>query len=89
MGADVYAFSCYMWNIGLVRRVGCPYHCGFCYWGAATNDRVYRFDEQRVRDEITWLASHDVMCLYIADANWGMLSRDVDLSQHIADCARK
>lgn len=67
---------------------GCPYHCGFCYWGAATNDRVYRFDEQRIRDEITWLASHDVMCVYIADANWGMLGRDVDLSKHIADCAR-
>lgn len=68
---------------------GCPYRCGFCYWGAATNDRVYRFDEQRIMDEITWLASHDVMCLYIADANWGMLGRDVGLSQHIADCARK
>jgi radical SAM superfamily enzyme YgiQ (UPF0313 family) len=23
---------------------GCPFHCGFCYWGAATNDRVHRFD---------------------------------------------
>jgi B12 binding domain len=68
---------------------GCPYHCGFCYWGAATNDRVYRFDEDRVRAEITWLASHDVMCLYIADANWGMLGRDVELSQHIADCTRR
>lgn len=68
---------------------GCPYHCGFCYWGAATNDRVYRFDEQRIRDEITWMSNNDIMCLYIADANWGMLGRDVDLSQHIADCARE
>jgi hypothetical protein len=68
---------------------GCPYHCGFCYWGAATNDRVYRFDEQRVRDEITWMARNDVMFLYIADANWGMLARDVDISLHIADCAHE
>ncbi|MFD9889685.1 cobalamin-dependent protein [Amycolatopsis sp. NPDC059027] len=68
---------------------GCPYHCGFCYWGAATNDRVYRFDEDRLRDELTWMARNGVINLYIADANWGMLSRDIDLSRHIADCARK
>lgn len=65
---------------------GCPYHCGFCYWGAATNDRVYRFDEQRVRDEITWMARNEIIFLYIADANWGMLSRDVEISRHIAEC---
>lgn len=68
---------------------GCPFHCGFCYWGAATNDKVYRFDEQRVRDEITWMAQRDFLFLYIADANWGMLGRDIDISQHIADCARQ
>ena len=66
---------------------GCPYHCGFCFWGAATNDRVHRFDEQRVRDEIKWIAKNEILFLFIADANWGMLSRDVDISQHITDCA--
>lgn len=68
---------------------GCPFRCGFCFWGAATNDRVYRFDEQRVKDEITWMAGHGILFLYIADANWGMLSRDVQISEHIADCARR
>ena len=67
---------------------GCPYRCGFCYWGAATNDRVYRFDDERVRDEITWMSRNGVLFLYIADANWGMLPRDVDISRHIADCTR-
>ncbi|WP_405590548.1 cobalamin-dependent protein [Streptomyces sp. NBC_01190] len=66
---------------------GCPYHCGFCFWGAATNDRVYRFDEDRVREEITWIAKNEILFLFIADANWGMLSRDVDISRHIASCA--
>ncbi len=67
---------------------GCPFHCGFCFWGAATNDKVFRFDEERVRDELTWMAKNGVLFLYIADANWGMLGRDVEFSQHIADCAR-
>lgn len=66
---------------------GCPYHCGFCYWGAATNDRVHRFDEQRVRDEIKWVAENEILFLFIADANWGMLGRDVEISQHLTDCA--
>jgi tRNA A37 methylthiotransferase MiaB len=66
---------------------GCPFHCGFCFWGAATNDRVHRFDEQRVRDEIKWIAENEILFLFIADANWGMLSRDVDISRHITNCA--
>ncbi len=66
---------------------GCPFRCGFCFWGAATNDRVYRFDEQRVRDEIEWMANNNISFLYIADANWGMLGRDVEFSRHIADCS--
>src|SRR2546421_5977107 len=68
---------------------GCPYHCAFCYWGAATNDRVYRFDEERVRADISWMSRNGIIFLYIADANWGMLRQDIDLSRHIADCARQ
>jgi uncharacterized protein YbdZ (MbtH family) len=68
---------------------GCPYHCGFCFWGAATNDRVYRFDEDRVRAELSWLSDNEVMFLYLADANWGMLSRDVDLTRHLAAESRR
>lgn len=67
---------------------GCPFRCGFCYWGAATNDRVYRFDEERVKDEITWMSENDIVYMFIADANWGMLARDIELSKHIADRAR-
>lgn len=65
---------------------GCPFRCGFCYWGAANNDRVFKFSENRIRDEITWLAERGVPVLYIADANWGMLKRDLDLSRHIVRC---
>lgn len=78
------------YSIGIIEtNRGCPYHCGFCYWGAATNDRVYQFDEDRVRDEFAWMARSGNLSFYIADANWGMLSRDVTLSEHIAQCARQ
>lgn len=68
---------------------GCPFHCGFCYWGAANNDRVFQFDEERIRAEIEWLSRKGIFYLFLADANWGMLRRDIPLSQHIANCAVK
>ena len=63
---------------------GCPYHCSYCFWGAATNDRVYKFDEERIRAELSWISENKVPFLFFADANWGMLKRDVEFSEHIA-----
>lgn len=68
---------------------GCPFRCTYCYWGAATNDKVHKFGEERLREEITWLGKNSVPMIYLADANWGMLTRDIDLSSHIADCKRE
>jgi radical SAM superfamily enzyme YgiQ (UPF0313 family) len=68
---------------------GCPFRCGFCYWGAATNDRVFKFDEARLTEEIDWISKAGIPVVYIADANWGMLDRDLRLSRHIANCKQK
>ena len=65
---------------------GCPFRCGFCFWGAATNDKVVKFSENRIREKVTWIAKSGTPFLFIADANWGMLKRDIALSKHIADC---
>jgi hypothetical protein len=62
---------------------GCPFHCGFCFWGAATNSKVNKFETQRIMDDISWLARNGVASIFIADANWGLSPRDVDLSRHI------
>lgn len=68
---------------------GCPFHCAFCYWGAATNDRVHRFHEDRIKDEITWIGKRGIPFVFIADANWGMLGRDLEFSRHIAHCRQE
>jgi tRNA A37 methylthiotransferase MiaB len=61
---------------------GCPFRCAFCFWGAATNDRVYRFSEDRIQAEIEWFGKKGIYLVYIADANWGMLPRDVEFTRH-------
>jgi tRNA A37 methylthiotransferase MiaB len=68
---------------------GCPFSCGFCYWGAATNSKVVSFSEDRIRDELAYLSTHGCVFLYIADANWGMFPRDVALSEYIGELSRK
>ena len=44
---------------------GCPFGCTFCDWGSATQQKVRKFDVQRVRDEITWLAQRKVRILEV------------------------
>ncbi|MEU0214011.1 cobalamin-dependent protein [Streptomyces sp. NPDC006265] len=66
---------------------GCPFRCGFCYWGAATNDKVHKFEAERIKEELTWISAHSFSGLFIADANWGLSPRDVELSEHIVRCS--
>lgn len=62
---------------------GCPYGCTFCDWGSATNSRIRKFDLDRILDEFTWCAMHEVPRIFIADANFGIFERDVDIARHV------
>jgi hypothetical protein len=44
---------------------------------------VRRFDLDRVKQEITWVGEHGCWVLWIADANFGMYERDVEIARHI------
>jgi radical SAM superfamily enzyme YgiQ (UPF0313 family) len=62
---------------------GCPYKCTFCTWGGDTM-RVTKFSLERIKEELFWLAKRSVLFLFLADANWGMLQRDIEISEYIA-----
>lgn len=65
---------------------GCPFHCSFCYWGAATNDKVNKLELQRTLDDVTWISENGFVALMIADANWGIAPRDIEVTKHIVAC---
>ena len=65
---------------------GCPFRCGFCFWGAATNDKVCKFSDERVREDLSWIGRSEIPFIVIADANWGMLNRDIEFSRQIVEC---
>lgn len=64
---------------------GCPYSCTFCDWGSATNSRIRKFDLDRVLAELTWCAEHQVTSIFLADANFGIFARDVEITRHLVD----
>jgi radical SAM superfamily enzyme YgiQ (UPF0313 family) len=68
---------------------GCPYGCTFCDWGSATLSKVRRFNLDRVFRELEWSAIHQIEGASIADANFGMLERDVAITEKIAELKRR
>jgi hypothetical protein len=63
---------------------GCPYGCTFCDWGSATNSRIRQFELDRVFDELEWCSSAKVGAVSVADANFGIFKRDVDIAAKAA-----
>ena len=71
---------------------GCPYSCTFCSWGSDEKSKIYKFPLERVLNEIRYIAQrsrHSNRQLYIADANFGIFKRDMDISKEIRKCLDK
>lgn len=62
---------------------GCPYGCTFCDWGSATMSRIRAFDQERVSAEVSWLLERGISGAFLADANFGILARDVQIAHDI------
>jgi radical SAM superfamily enzyme YgiQ (UPF0313 family) len=72
-------------GVALETNRGCPYGCTFCDWGSATLSRVRKFDLDRIYDELEWCARNHVQTVGIADANFGIFERDVEIAEKIAE----
>ena len=68
---------------------GCPYRCTFCDWGSNIASRIRAFDLQRVYDEIEWLAKREVSILWIADSNFGMTDRDLEITRKVCEVRQR
>ncbi|MDT7041671.1 B12-binding domain-containing radical SAM protein [Candidatus Nitronereus thalassa] len=63
---------------------GCPFACTFCDWGSAVASKVYKFDIERLYKEVEWFATHKIEFVFCCDANFGILSRDIDIAKFVA-----
>jgi hypothetical protein len=64
---------------------GCPFSCSFCDWGSNTMSKLRRFDMERVGAEIAWFGRMKIAILYLADANFGMLPRDLEITDRLTE----
>jgi radical SAM superfamily enzyme YgiQ (UPF0313 family) len=62
---------------------GCPFSCTFCDWGSATASKVRRFALERLHEEIRWMERRQIGFVFCADANFGVLRRDLELAQAV------
>ncbi len=64
---------------------GCPFKCSFCDWGSATASKVTKFEVDRLYEEADWFSTKGIGYVFVCDANFGMLPRDLDIARHVAE----
>ena len=82
-GTDGWAYKLPV--VVLETNRGCPYGCTFCDWGSATLSRIRKYSIERIFAEIEWCATHKVDTIGLADANFGIFERDVDITTKVAE----
>ena len=71
---------------------GCPYACTFCNWGNATQEKINQFSLETVKEEVKYVCENTKNLtgfLYVADANFGILRRDLEIAKVMQDCTDK
>jgi radical SAM superfamily enzyme YgiQ (UPF0313 family) len=66
---------------------GCPFLCTFCSDGAKAVNKINQFSIERVKAELSYIGERvpkNVKSLFISDLNYGMYSRDAEISAEIA-----
>ena len=66
---------------------GCPFACTFCADGISAKSRVFRYDSQRTREELHYIARkvQNMDELIITDLNFAMYKQDLDTARFIAE----
>lgn len=85
---DIVNSTPYTLNGMLETNRGCPFGCLFCDWGVYKS-KVRCFPEERVKNDIIWLAEHKIEFCTCADANFGILERDVKIADWIIESKKK
>jgi radical SAM superfamily enzyme YgiQ (UPF0313 family) len=63
----------------------CPYQCHFCVWGDFDLNSIRLFDFDTVIEELRYIfkKSESHFNLWIADANFGILDRDIEIAEEL------
>lgn len=62
---------------------GCPYRCAYCDWSYTKTVRP--FPMEKIKKEIEWFAANKAEYIFCADANFGILNRDLEIAKYIVE----
>ncbi len=66
---------------------GCPYGCTYCEW--CFTRKVRPFPMKKIKSEIEWIAKNKIKYCYCADANFGIMDRDVEIAEYVIEQKKK
>ena len=66
---------------------GCPYTCSYCEW--CFTHKIRKFPIEKIKAEIEWIASKKIRYCYCADANFGILERDIEIAEYVVEQKNK
>ena len=68
---------------------GCPHQCSFCDWGVRSTSKIRRHDMEKIKKEIDYIARHNIEDLYVTDCNFGILKRDLEITDELVKARKK
>ena len=72
---------------------GCPFTCAFCADGHKSQSKVKLFSMERVKKELDYISERIdpklQKTLFISDLNFGMLGRDIEISEILSNIFKK
>ena len=70
---------------------GCPFSCTFCADGAKIKNKIHRFESERVKEELNYIATHVKQSdeIIITDLNFGMYQQDILTANLLAEAQEK
>lgn len=77
-----------LFSMTLETNRGCPNYCAFCDWGA-DRQHLKLMPMERVHAEIDWAAQRKLEFVLCADANFGILPRDMQVVEYLAERKRR
>lgn len=73
------------WLAAWETNRGCPFSCTYCDWGSSIESKISQFDMDRLQKEVDWFRDNKIEFVFCCDANFGILQRDLDIAQYVAD----
>ena len=70
---------------------GCPFSCAFCADGLASKNKIHRYDTQKTKDELEYIAKRikNMSELSMSDLNFGMYKQDIVTAKMIREIQDK